>query len=302
MGGGLEWDDVPQGLDMWVRDVNRGSFSLSFKIEKSVFSGRSPFQRIDVVQTVDHGRLLLIDGIPMLAEFDEFIYHEMIAHVPLYVHPSPRNVLVIGGGDGGTARELLKHPGVERVVMVEIDEMVVQVCRDHLPSVAAALDDERLEIRYEDGIKFAAGSRERFDVVIVDSTDPVGPGAVLYEKPFYADLARLLGEGGILVTQAESPLYYLEVQKAIFANQRPFFTRLHMYLYPILTYTGALYSFGMASNRYCPLNDFRRQRCASDQLDTRYFNADVHRAAFMLPTFVRTALEGVLDPVKWPGE
>lgn len=296
---GPRWETVTGLLDMWARDVNFGNVALSFRVQKSLFSSRSPFQQIDVVQTADHGRLLINDGIFMLTERDEFIYHEMIAHVPLCVHPSAKRVLVIGGGDGGTVREVLKHRGVERTVLVEIDEMVVKACREHIPSVSAALDDPRLEIRYADGVRYVAETDERFDLAIVDSTDPVGPGAVLYEAAFYRNVARVLSDDGIMITQAETPLYYLDAQKTIFGNQRPFFKRLHMYLYPIITYTGALYSFGWASKRYCPLADFTPQRAESAELDTRYYNAGIHRAAFMLPNFVRTAFEGLLDPVNW---
>jgi spermidine synthase len=292
-------ENVPPAPDLWVRDTNHGCFSVAFKVRKTLFSHRSPYQQVDVVQTVDHGNLLLNDGIFMLTEHDEFIYHEMIAHVPLFVHPQPRKVLVIGGGDGGTVREVLKHESIQRVVMVEIDEAVVEACRQYLPTVSSALEDPRLELLYEDGVRFVSETPERFDIVIVDSTDPVGPGAVLFEKAFYQDVGRLLTDKGMMITQAESPLYDMDSQLKLFANQRPFFQKLHMYLYATLTYPGALYSFGFASRSPCPLADFDPRRVADARIATRYYNPGIHRAAFMLPSFVRDRFKGLLDPLDW---
>jgi spermidine synthase len=292
--------DVLSGPDLWVRDTNHGSFSVAFKVRKTLFSCRSPYQQVDVVQTVDHGKLLLNDGVFMLTEYDEFIYHEMIAHVPLFVHPQPRKVLIIGGGDGGTVREVLKHESVERVVMVEIDEIVVQACREHLPSVSAALEDPRVKLLFDDGVRYVSETPERFDIVIVDSTDPVGPGAVLFEKSFYRNAGRLLTDKGLMITQAESPLYDMDSQLELFAHQRPFFKKLHMYMYASLTYPGALYSFGFASRAPCPLTDFDPRRVASAGIATRYYNPGIHRAAFMLPSFVRDRFEGLLDLLDWP--
>jgi spermidine synthase len=286
--------------NMWVRDTNHDSYSVGFKIEKSLFSRRSPYQQIDVLKTVDHGNLLLNDGIFMLSERDEFIYHEMIAHVPLFVHPAARKVLVIGGGDGGTVREVLKHACVERVVMVEIDEVVVQASREHFPSVSCALDDPRTSLIFDDGVKFVSETSERFDIVIVDSTDPVGPGEVLFKRSFYQKVGRVLTDQGLLITQAESPLYDADIQMQLFANQRPFFKKLHMYLYPTLTYPGALYGFGFASQCLCPLADFNSERAAAAAIPTRYYNAGIHRSAFMLPSFIRDRFEGLLDSLRWP--
>jgi spermidine synthase len=270
---------------------------VGFRVEKTLFSQKSPYQQIDVVKTVNHGAVLINDGIIMLTERDEFIYHEMIAHVPLFVHPSPQRVLVIGGGDGGTVREVLKHDCVERVVMVEIDEVVVTACRRHLPSVSQALDDPRLEIIFADGIQYVAETAERFDIAMVDSTDPIGPGVGLFEKPFYANMARILTAQGILVTQAESPFYDLEFQHTLLANQRPYFKKLHTYLYTTLAYVGGLYCFGFASKDLCPLRDFDPKRFAAAGIATRYYNSHIHQAAFRLPQFLKEKLGGTLDPL-----
>lgn len=285
------------GPDLWVREIYKGVMGLSFKVEKTLFSGRSPFQQVDVVKTVGHGVMLLNDGMVMLSERDEFVYHEMIAHVPLFVHPNPETVLVIGGGDGGTVREVLRHSTVRRVVMVEIDEMVVEACKKHLPSVSCALGDRRLELRIEDGVTYVADTEERFDVVIIDSTDPVGAAKPLFNSLFYENVARILTRQGILVSQAESPFYDNDIQRAMLAHQRPFFKRLHLYLFANLTYPGGLWSFGFASRGLCPVRDFVAGRVAASGLGFRYYNADVHRAAFALPAFVATTFHGVVDPV-----
>ena len=288
--------DPPSRLEMWVREVHRDIVGLSFKVEETLYSRRSDYQQIDVVRTAGHGRMLLNDGVIMLSERDEFAYHEMIAHVPLFVHPDPREVLIVGGGDGGTAREVLRHPGVS-AVMVEIDGAVVEACRRHLPEVAVALDDPRLELHIADGVRYVAETRRRFDVVIVDSTDPVGPAEPLFDRRFYEGVSRVLNPDGILITQAESPYYDPDIQSAMLKNQRPFFRRLHLYLFANLTYPGGLWGLGFASHGPCPLRDFDPRRVEQAALTLRYYNAGLHRAAFMLPTFVQQNLAGLIDPL-----
>jgi spermidine synthase len=284
-------------MELWVKEIYQETFNLGFKIDRTLFSGKSRFQQIDVVKTKSHGVMLLNDGSIMLSERDEFIYHEMIAHVPLFVHPSPERVLVIGGGDGGTVREVLKHPKVKRVVMVEIDDMVIQACRIHLPAVSCALDDERLEIRIQDGIKYITEAGEKFDLVIVDSTDPIGPAVPLFDKPFYKGISAALDSDGILITQAGSTFYDGETQHAMLMNQRPFFKNLHLYLYSNLTYPGGLWSFGFASKGLCPIQDFDGRRVESSGIVTSYYNPGVHRSAFSLPNFVAENLASVIDPI-----
>ena len=287
--------------DAWIREDVGGIFQTGFKKVKTLFSEQSRYQRVEIIQSADHGRILLNDGVVMLTERDEFIYHEMIAHVPLFVHPRAEKVLIVGGGDGGTAREVLRHPSVKRVVMVEIDAVVVEACREFLPEVSTGLDDARLQLIIDDGIRFAAETDERFDVVIVDSTDPEGPGTGLFGRPFYADVARILSPQGILVTQAESPFYDSDTQASMFSHQRPLFNRLHMYLYTTLSYPGGLYAFGFASKGLCPMAEFDPQRVRASGLVTRYYTADVHRGAFMLPAFLGERFASLLDPQAFPG-
>ena len=283
--------------DLWLEEAHQDTVALRFRVVRTLFSGRSAFQRVDVVETGGHGRMLLNDGVIMLSERDEFVYHEMIAHVPLFVHPAPRRVLIIGGGDGGAAREVLRHGTTERVVLVEIDALVVDACRRYLPTVAAAFDDPRLEVVIGDGVRYVTDCEETFDVVIVDSSDPVGPARPLFGEAFYQAVVRILPDDGILVTQAESPIYDVSLQQAMLAGQRPLFKRLHLYLLSTLTYPGGLWSFGFASRRLCPLADFEPRRVQAAALACRYYNAAVHRAAFALPGFIDTALGSLLDPV-----
>ncbi|UCD90076.1 MAG: polyamine aminopropyltransferase [Desulfobacterales bacterium] len=284
---------------LWMTEVHRGMVGLTFKIEKTLFSERSEFQQVDVVKTEGLGAMLLNDGVVMLSERDEFIYHEMIAHVPLFVHPSPERILVIGGGDGGTVREVLKHRTVTRAVLVEIDQLVIQACREHLSSVSSAMDDPRLEILIADGVTFIDETQEIFDVVLVDSTDPIGPAGPLFDKEFYKNVAMRLAPDGILITQAASPFYDHYIQEPMFSNQRPFFKILHMYNYSNLTYPGGLWSFGFASNELCPLKNFDPARVKASGISARYYNAGVHVSSFMLPTFIAENLGDIIDPINF---
>jgi len=261
---------------------------------------KTAFQDLVIFRNRLFGRVLALDGVVQTTEADEFIYHEMIVHVPIFVHPSPERVLVIGGGDGGTVREALRHPGVRRIVMVEIDEMVVTAARTHLPTLSVGLDDPRVDLKIADGVKFVAETKERFDVVIVDSTDPVGPAAPLFDREFYENVSRILDADGILITQAESPFYNPEIQRPMLMNQRPFFKHLHVYLFSNLTYPGGLWSFGFASKTLCPIQDFKPERIAASGLCFHYYNAGIHQGAFMLPNFMRQNLDGIIDDLPIP--
>lgn len=281
--------------NLWVTEIHKKTAATSFKVKSTLFTGKSKFQQIDVIETEDHGLMLLNDGIIMLCERDEFVYHEMIAHVPLFVHPKPETILIIGGGDGGTSREVLRHESIKRVVLVEIDRMVVDACKEYMPSLSCAMDDPRLDLIIDDGVGYVADTNETFDIVIVDSTDPIGPAEPLFNKSFYSNTSKILAPEGILITQAESPYYDLDIQKVMLRNQRSSFEKLHMYLFSNLTYPGGLWSFAFASNRLCPLKNFDPERVKNSGILFRYYNHKVHRAAFSLPTFIADNLKNVLD-------
>lgn len=249
-----------------------------------------------MLDSLDHGKVLLLDGVIQLFERDEFIYHEMIAHVPMFCHPCAEKILVIGGGDGGTVREVLKHPTVEKVVMVEIDSQVVDTSRRFMPNVGTAFDDPRLEVVFEDGFKYIAEIDETFDIVIVDSSDAQGPAEVLYQAAFYENVSKRLNHNGILVTQAESPIYDHDIQIPMLEDQQRYFNRVHLYFFPTLSYPGAIWSFGFAAQNVCPLADFNDESVFNSDIVTRYYTPSIHRAAFILPPFLEKAYQDVLTP------
>ena len=291
----------PARLQMWVEEIVADLSAQKFRVVETLFTGQSDYQRVDVLKTKGFGVMLFLDGVVMLSERDEFIYHDMISHVPMYVHPNPRSVLVIGGGDGGTVREVLRHPEVVRCKMVEIDGLVVEVSKKFIHQTSCAFEDPRLDLTIGDGVKFMAETEERFDLVIVDSTDPIGPAKPLFGPEFYGNVARVLTEDGIVVSQGESPYYEVEAQKAILASMGCNFPVVHMYNYANLTYPCGLWSFIYASKGLCPLSDFDEARYRRQALDFSYYNADIHRGAFALPQFQRNSHGKYLSPFKKKG-
>ena len=276
--------------DLWIEEKHRVQTALRFRVGETLFRGKSSFQEVAVVHTVPLGRMLLNDGLVMCTEKDEFVYHEMIAHVPLFTHPDPQNVLVIGGGDGGTVREVLRHKSVRKCRLVEIDKMVVDACVKFLPSISKALKDRRAHVTIADGVKFVATTKERFDVVLVDSTDPIGPAAPLFGKKFYSDVRRVLKSGGVVVSQGESPYYEAHAQGSLLGILAAVFKKAHVYNFSNLSYPGGLWSFAYASDELCPVRDFSPERVRRSKLDFQYYNDDLHAACFQLPQFQRKAL------------
>ena len=281
--------------DLWVEEKFEDFLGLRFKVEKVLFSGKSEFQTVDVVETKGHGKMLLNDGLIMVTERDEFAYHDMITHVPLFVHPAPKNVLVIGGGDGGTAREVLRHAGVEKCTMVEIDAMVVDACREFIPQTSKDLDHEKMQLIIGDGVEFVKQTKEKFDVIIVDSTDPIGPAQPLFGEAFYVDVFNCLTDDGIVVSQGESSWYALEIQQSLLKVLNAVFPQSYLYSFSNLTYPGGLWSFTFASKKYHPVQDFDPQRVTASGLDFQYYNQDLHSAAFALPNFVKKGLAGLIN-------
>jgi spermidine synthase len=294
-------DTAKKPLSLWVEELHDDVLGLRYKVKRTLFSGESEFQRIDIVETEGFGRMLFNDGLVMISERDERIYHEMISHVPLFVHPSAERVLVIGGGDGGTVREVLRHPGVLHCRLVEIDPVVVEGCRQHLRQTSEALEDPRVEVSIADGVEFVAGTDERYDLVIVDSTDPIGPATPLFGPAFYRNVQRVLNDDGIVVSQAESPFYEAERQRSLLGILRDNFSRVHIYNYVNLTYPGGLWSFSYAAkDGRCPIGGFDAKRVANAGLELEYYNARIHRAAFVLPEFQQRNLTPLLSPFDSP--
>lgn len=282
-------------MDLWYSEKHTPSVKFSIQVEKQLYSGTSPFQRIDVFESKEFGRFLTLDGFMMLTEKDEFIYHEMITHVPMAVHPSVRQVLVIGAGDGGVVRELTRYQSIERIDMVEIDEQVVQVCMEYLPQTACGFEDKRVHIFYEDGLKFIRRCENSYDLIIVDSTDPFGPGEGLFTKEFYGNCYNALKEDGIMVNQHESPFYEDDAIAMQRAHKRivESFKISRVYQAHIPTYPSGHWLFGFASKKYHPVADLHAKQWNELGLKTRYYNTNLHKGAFALPNYVEEMLADV---------
>ena len=272
-------------MELWFSEPHTPNVKLSIRVDRQLYSGQSEFQRIDVFESPEFGRFLVLDGYIMLTEKDEFIYHEMITHVPMAVHPHVEKALVIGAGDGGVVRELTKYPEIKQIDMVEIDEQVVQISRAYLPRTACRLDDQRVSIHYEDGLKFVRSKENEYDLIIVDSTDPFGPGEGLFTKEFYGNCYKALREEGIMVNQHESPFYEEDATACMRAHKRivESFPISRVYQAHIPTYPSGHWLFGFASKRYHPVRD----------LDTKYYTPRLHEGAFCLPAYVERLLRRV---------
>lgn len=282
-------------MELWFTENHTKNVKLSIKVDRQLYSGKSEFQRIDIFDSREFGRFLTLDGYMMLTEKDEFIYHEMITHVPMCVNPDARRVLVIGGGDGGTVRELLRYPAIEHIDLVEIDELVVEVCRKYLPQTAGCLSDPRLTIHYEDGLKFVRHCEDAYDLIIVDSTDPFGPGEGLFTKEFYGNCYKALHDDGIMVNQHESPFYTQDAYAMQRAHKRivDSFPISRVYQAHIPTYPSGHWLFGFASKKRHPVKDVNWVRWNALGLNTRYYNTQLHAGAFALPNYVEEMLRDV---------
>ncbi len=278
-------------MELWFTEYHTKDSRFSMKIKKPVASLESEFQRIDVFDSYDFGRVLVIDGFVMLTERDEFIYHEMITHVPMAVNPEIKDVLVIGAGDGGVVRELTRYNSIKRIDMVEIDKLVVDVCKEYMPQIACKFDDPRVNLFFEDGLKFVAKKDNVYDLIIVDSTDPIGPGESLFTKEFYENCFKALKSSGIMVNQHESPYYpedALAMQNA-HRRIRSTFPISLVYQAHIPTYPSGHFLFGFASKGLDPIADLSTS-WDSLGLETKYYNTDLHKGCFALPNYVNQLL------------
>lgn len=275
--------------DRWFSETLYPDFRQSLQIEEILYEGRTAFQDAVIFRNERFGRVLTLDGVVQTTEGDEFCYHEMIAHVPIVAHGAARRVLIIGGGDGGVLREVLKHP-IEAAVMIELDETVVNICREFMPSLSAgAFDDPRGDVRFMDGIKFVAETDEKFDVIIVDSTDPIGPGEVLFTQEFYAHCARCLTGRGILVTQSGVTFLQDEEAAQTYRRMKPLFADASLYLTQVPTYAAGFMTFGWGCHSTEPRQTSVAeitQRIAGLDLGARYYTPEIHVASFALPGYI----------------
>lgn len=283
-------------MDLWFSEHHTPNVKLSIRVDRQLYAGQSEFQRIDVFESPEFGRFLTLDGYMMLTEKDEFIYHEMIVHVPMSVHPAVRRVLVIGAGDGGVIRELTRYSDIQQIDMVEIDPDVVEVCRTYLPQTAGAwLDDPRVHIHYADGLKFIRTCEDLYDLIIVDSTDPFGPGEGLFTREFYGNCYKALHADGIMVNQHESPFYPEDAAACQRAHKRivESFPISRVYQVHIPTYPSGHWLFGFASKQYHPLKDLDAARWNARGLHCKYYTTTLHRGAFYIPAYVEELLKNV---------
>jgi len=273
----------------WFSETLYPDFQQSLQVSDVLYEGRTEFQDIIVFTNPRFGRVLALDGVIQTTEKDEFCYHEMITHVPMVAHGAARRVLIIGGGDGGVLREALKHP-VERVTMIELDDTVVKLCREYMPSLSeGAFDDPRTDLRFMDGIKFVAETDDRFDLIIVDSTDPIGPGEVLFTESFYADCARCLTESGILVTQSGVTFMQESEATATYRRMKNLFADAALYVTQVPTYGAGFMTLGWGCHSTAPRATPRAEierRVAALGLKGRYYSPSVHAASFGVPAYI----------------
>lgn len=287
---------VKHNRNIWFTDRDE-NIALSLRHSGNVlFREQSPYQKVQVLETYAYGKALTIDGMFMTTEKDEYVYHEMISHVPVLSHKNVKNVLVIGGGDGGTVRELMRHKDIEKVTMVEIDDAVVRACKEHLPNIAAAFDDPRLDLIIGDGIEYVKNAEAgAYDLIIVDGSDPVGPAKGLFSDEFYTDVHSALNDNGVLVAQGESPRFnqhaFVDLRrcfKKVFGENK-----VYNYFFFVPTYPSGMWSFAL-----CTKGDLDPMRDTdvdvlekfSEENGLRYYNGHIHKAAFATPNFVKTLL------------
>ena len=278
--------------DLWYSEYHTPNVRFSIKVNNQLHNEQSEYQKIAVYDSPEFGRFLTLDGVMMLTERDEFIYHEMITHVPMAVNPDIKNILVIGAGDGGVARELSKYSTIEHVDIVEIDERVVAVCKEFLPQTACGFADERITVHYRDGLKFIRSIENQYDLIIVDSTDPSGPGEVLFTKEFYGNCYKALREDGIMVNQHESPFYKEDAKAMKSAHRRivSVFPISRVYQAHIPTYPSGHWLFGFASKKFHAITDLNADNWNARSIKTRYYNTNLHKGAFYLPNYVEEVL------------
>ncbi|NQS97352.1 MAG: polyamine aminopropyltransferase [candidate division Zixibacteria bacterium] len=273
-------------MELWFTEEHTPNTRFSLKVKEHLYHAKSEYQTIDVIDTFEFGKVLLLDGMVMLSERDEAGYHEMIVHIPAFTHPSPKRALVVGGGDGGTVRELLKHQTIEAIDMVEIDKMVVETSRVYLPSLSHGFSDQKVNLIFQDGIEFVKDTDKKYDLVLIDSIDPVGAAVGLFARTFYQNVLKCLNEDGIICLQCESSLYDAKISKSSMQRLQGMFPIILPYLSYIPTYPSAQWVFVVGSKKYHPLTDFRADAASKMEADLGYYNCKIHRAAFALPAFL----------------
>lgn len=280
-------------MEMWFSELHTTNVKLSMRIERQLCSVESDCQRIDVLVSDEFGKFLALDGEILFSEKDEFIYDEMVTHVPMAVHPAVKNVLIIGGADGGVAKELINYKTIERIDVVEPDGTLAEVCREYFPELACGLDDERVNVYIQDGLRFLRSKTDEYDLIINDATDPFGYTEGLFTKEFYGSCYKALKEDGIMVYQHGSPFYSEDKEECVKMHRKAYqaFPVSRVYQAHIPTCSSGYWLFGFASKKYHPLVDFKPDEWKKLGIKTRYYTTNLHRGAFMLPKYVEDMLE-----------
>ncbi|MBM6693826.1 MULTISPECIES: polyamine aminopropyltransferase [Pseudoflavonifractor] len=282
-------------MELWFSEFHTPDVKHSIRVQRHLYSHKSEFQQIDIYDTPEFGKVLTLDGNVMLTERDEFIYDEMITHVPMAVHPNVQDVLVIGAGDGGVVRELARYESIRRIDLVEMDEQVLDACRRYLPGNACRLDDDRVHIYFDNALRFIRRKHAQYDLIIVDSTDPFGPSEGYFTREFYGICYNALREDGIMVNQQGSPFYHQDAEAMQRSHKRivSTFPISRVYQAHIPTYAAGYWLFGFASKKYHPIDDFDRDKWLALHLKTNYYTVRLHTGAFCLPAFLERMLEEV---------
>lgn len=275
-------------MELWYTEKQTPNVGITCKVTQTLVHETTQFQDLAIIDTVQFGRMLVLDGMVQTTIQDEFIYHEMITHIPLFTHPNPKKVAVIGGGDGGVIREILKHTSVEKAVLIEIDNKVVENSKKYLPEISCSLSNPKCKVLIQDGIEFIAKNKDTFDIILVDSTEPIGPAVGLFAKDFYKSIYDSLKNDGIFVAQTESPFYNRDLIRQVYPTIQDIFPITRLYLASIPTYPSGLWSFTLGSKTYDPLkaniDDF-------ENIETKYYTPRIHKAAFELPRFVEDIIK-----------
>lgn len=275
-------------MGLWFTEKQTKNFGITMKVKQTYVTEQTEYQKLDLFETEEWGKMLTLDDMVMTTEVDEFVYHEMVAHVPLFTHPNPKNVLVVGGGDGGVIREVLKHPSVEKATLVDIDKRVIETSKEYLPSIAGSLDDPRVEVMIGDGFMKIAESKNEYDVILVDSTEPVGPAVQLFTKGFYAGIAKALKTDGVFVAQTDNPWFKADLIQQVFKDVQEIFPITRLYTANIPTYPSGLWTFTIGSKIHDPLK-VKEERF--HEIETKYYTKELHFASFVLPKFVKDLTE-----------
>lgn len=270
-------------MELWFTEKQTDSFGITAKIRETYVNEQTPFQHLVMLDTEEFGRMLVLDGMVMTTVKDEFVYHEMVAHPALVTHPNPKKVLVVGGGDGGVMREIMKHPSVEKAVLVDIDGKVIEYSKKYLPEIACELDNPRVEVQVNDGYMHILNSKNEYDVIMVDSTEPVGPAAPLFERGFYQGIYDALKDGGLFVAQTDNPWFKADLIQKVNRDVKEIFPIVRVYAANIPTYPSGMWTFTMGSKKHDPL---KVEEASIPEMETKYYSPRLHHAAFVLPKFV----------------